>query len=160
MGDVDSGSRLRVLVAEDHTLVRDGLKRMIGDQPDMVVVGEATSGDEVVAEANRLSPSIVLVDISMPGADGITVAQRLTATCPGARIIAVTRHTDAVFVTRMLRAGAAGYVLKQSPSAELLRAMRAVADGEQYVDAALRVTHAADVPRTTAPSSPDAAREQ
>jgi DNA-binding NarL/FixJ family response regulator len=152
---VNTSSRLSVLVADDHALVRDGLKRVIDEQPDMVVVGEATNGEDAVAEARRLSPLIVLLDVSMPGADGVTVAQELAAACPEAKIIALTRHNDSVFVSRMLRAGAAGYVLKQSPSAELLRAMRVVATGEQYVDASLHVPSPPDVPQTPPSSEPD-----
>jgi DNA-binding NarL/FixJ family response regulator len=148
---VESRSRVTVLIADDHALVRDGLKRVIDDQPDMVVLGEATNGADAVAQAQRLSPRIVLLDMSMPGEDGVTVAQRLVAACPEARVIAVTRHSDRVFVTQMLRVGAAGYVLKQSPSAELLRAMRVVAQGEQYVDGSVRVEPPQDVQTVAAP---------
>lgn len=155
---MDKRSRVSVLVADDHPLVRDGLKRMIDDQPDMVVVGEATNGPEAVEKAQRLAPRIVLLDVSMPEIDGITVAQTLTATCPAVRIIALTRHTETVFVAKMLGAGADGYVLKQSPTAELLRAVRAVATGEQYVDAALQVASAPDVPGSR-PSSEPGSRE-
>src|SRR5262245_16930646 len=127
----------------------------------MVVIGEASNGADAVTEAQRLSPLIALIDISMPGCDGISVTQTLSATCPGLRIIAVTRHSDQVFVTRMLHAGADGYVLKQSPPAELLRAMRAVATGEQYIDASLRVTPSPEAaqPLPAAEPEPDIVRE-
>jgi DNA-binding NarL/FixJ family response regulator len=151
---VANALRIGVLVVDDHALVRDGLKRVIADQPDMVVVGEASNGGEAVAEAQRHMPLILLLDVSMPGSDGIAVAQTLNATCPEVRVIAVTRHTDDVFVAKMFRAGAAGYVLKQSPTAELLRAIRAVAAGNQYTDSALRVAAA---PRASSMYSADVA---
>jgi two-component system response regulator NreC len=130
-------SSVSIVIADDHPLVRDGVKRLICDQPDMVVVGEAADSDAAIAETRRLLPCILLLDMSMPGAGGVAVAQTLAASCPRVKIIAVTRHTDNVFVTRMLAAGAAGYVLKQSLTSQLLGAIRAVAGGEQYVDSSL-----------------------
>jgi DNA-binding NarL/FixJ family response regulator len=156
---VESRPRLRVLIADDHALVRDGLRRLINDQSDMVVVGEVTNGGDAVAEAQRLSPRVVLIDISMPGPDGITVARAITAVCPDTKIIAVSRHTDLVFVTQMMRAGAAGYVLKQSPSAELLQALRAVANGHEYIDVSLKGAPASDVAKAPDLMGPAVARE-
>lgn len=119
-------------------MVRDGLKRLINDQQDMEVVAEAGDGPEALRLAESLLPAVALVDVSIPGWDGVRITQTLTRTCPGTKVIAVTRHDDAAFVRRLLEAGAAGYVLKQSPSAELTRAVRAVAAGERYVDPSVR----------------------
>src|SRR5262245_9890704 len=113
---MSSNARLRVLLADDHEMVRDGLKRLINEQSDMEVVAEAGDGREALRLAELREPDVVLVDISMPGVDGVTMSQELARVCPRVRIVAVTRHDDSAFVGRMLDAGAMGYVLKQSPS--------------------------------------------
>ena len=130
--------KLRVILAEDHVLVREGLRRLIDEQADMRVIGVAEDGHMAVRLAQELTPDIALVDLSMPGLDGTQVTQLITDTCPQVRVIALTRHNDGSFVRRLFDAGAAGYVLKQSPAAELMRGIRAVASGEQYVDGAIR----------------------
>jgi two-component system response regulator NreC len=129
-----SETRHRILIADDHVLVRDGLKRLINDQEDMEVVAEAGEGAEAVRLAVSVRPSIALVDVSMPGWDGVKVAQTLSQACPYVRIIAVTRHNETSFVRRMMAAGARGYVLKQSSFGELARAIRDVAGGSEYID--------------------------
>jgi two-component system response regulator NreC len=126
--------KLRVLLAEDHLTVRDGLKRLVNEQEDMEVVAEAGDGRDAVRLALELLPDVAVMDISMPGWDGLKATQKLKETCPQVRVIALTRHDDHGFLTAMLRAGAAGYVLKQSASAELIRAVRAVAAGQNYLD--------------------------
>lgn len=130
-------SKVTVLLADDHALVREGLRRVIDEQRDMTVVAEAKDGPEALALAHSLSPAVALIDVSMPGWHGVTLAQRLADECPGVKVIAVTRHIDGAFVGRMLQAGVAGYVLKQNVSAELTRAVRTVAAGERYVDSSL-----------------------
>jgi DNA-binding NarL/FixJ family response regulator len=137
-----------VLLADDHLLVRDGLKRVVNEQPDMDVIAEAGEGREAGRLAQNHAPDIALLDVSMPGWAGVTLAQEMTRTCPQVRIIAVTRHDDEGFLTRMLNAGAHGYVLKQSPSAELVRAIRAVAQGQQHIDSAVR-RHVSEPPPPT-----------
>jgi two-component system, NarL family, response regulator NreC len=131
-------TKIRVLVADDHVMVRNGLKRLINDQRDMVVVAEAADGPAAVRLSESSLPDLALVDMSMPGWDGITTAQNIAAACPGVRIIAVTRHGEEPFVSRMLNAGASGYVLKQSSSSALLQAVRTVAKGGQYIDPGIR----------------------
>lgn len=143
---------LKILLADDHALVREGLKRLIDDQPDMQVTAEAGDGVRAVRLAQDLTPDIALVDVSMPGLDGVQATQMITAACPRVKVIALTRHDDGSFVRRLLEAGAAGYVLKQSASTELTRAIRAVAAGERYVDSAIRGTSA--VPPPSAPAAP------
>lgn len=148
----DDTRRLTLLLAEDHVLVREGLKRLIDEQPDMEVIGEAGDGVRAVRLAEDLMPDVAVVDVSMPELDGVQVAHMITASCPGVKVIALTRHDDASFVRRLLDAGAAGYVLKQSASTELTRAIRAVAAGERYVDSAISGSSAAPpAPAAAAP---------
>ena len=118
----DEMRRLKLLLAEDHVLVREGLKSLIDDQPDMEVVAEAGDGLHAVRLAQDRMPDVALADVSMPGLDGAQVTEMITAACPRVKVIALTRHEDASFVRRLLEAGAAGYVRKQSPSTELTRA--------------------------------------
>jgi DNA-binding NarL/FixJ family response regulator len=129
---------LRVLLIDDHALVREGLKALIDDQPDMQVIGDAGEGHLGVRLAQDLEPDIALVDVSMPGLDGTQVTQLISTTCPRVRVIALSRHDDGSFVRRLFDAGAVGYVLKQSASTELTRGIRSVAAGERYLDRSIR----------------------
>jgi len=129
--------KLRLVLADDHTLVREGLRRLIDDQDDMEVVGEAKNGTDAVRLVAELRPSILLVDLSMPGLTGVQVTQAVRASHSGTQVIGVTRHRDSQSVTTMFEAGAAGYVLKQSASADLLWAIRTVARGTNFIDAML-----------------------
>jgi DNA-binding NarL/FixJ family response regulator len=128
---------LRIVVADDHALVREGLQRLIDEQDDMVVVGEAKNGTDAVRLVAELQPAILLVDLSMPDLTGVEVTRAVQAATPGTQVIGVTRHRDAQSVAAMVDAGAAGYVLKQSPSEELLRAIRTVAAGAHFIDPAV-----------------------
>ncbi len=150
-------TKLRILIVDDHALVREGLKRLIHEQPDMLVVGEAGDGHEALRVAEECLPDVALVDIWMPGLDGARITQMITDACPQVKVIALTRHDDAGFVRQLLEAGAMGYVLKQSALSELTRAVRAVAAGQQFVDASIRGT----VPPSPdpAPGEPSAAPE-
>lgn len=136
--------KLHLVLADDHDLVRQGLKRLIDDQDDMKVVGEADNGYTAVRLVAEFRPSILLVDLSMPDLTGVEVTQKVRAATSGTQVIGVTRHRDSQSVAAMFAAGAAGYVLKQSASAELLRAIRTVATGADFIDAALQQTDAAD----------------
>src|SRR6185369_6232878 len=133
-----SVTKLRILIVDDHPLVREGLKRLIHEQPDMLVVGEAGDGHEAIRLAKECLPDVALVDIWMPGLDGARVTQMITDACPQVKVIALTRHDDAGFVRKLLEAGATGYVLKQSALSELMQAVRAVVAGQQFVDASIR----------------------
>lgn len=132
-----SAARVRVLIAEDHGMMREGMRLLVGREPDMEVVGEATDGREALRLARELAPDVVLMDITMPGLDGLQATRSLRESCPRVKVLALTRHADYGFLTEMLRAGAKGYVLKQSPSADLIRAVRAVAAGLSYLDPAV-----------------------
>jgi DNA-binding NarL/FixJ family response regulator len=131
--------KLRVLIVDDHALVRDGLKRIINEQDDMEVVADAGDGQEAVRLTQALRPGLVLVDVSMPGWSGVKVTQVIKHTCPHVKVIAISRHREKRFIDAMIEAGATGYVLKQSASEELVRAVRAVVGGARYIDSALSV---------------------
>jgi len=136
------GAVIRIVLADDHVTVRQGLKLLIEAQPDMQVVAEASDGSGAVEHARALKPDVVVMDISMPGVNGLVATRALRAQVPDTAVVILTRHGDDAYLQELLRAGAAGYVLKQSPAAELLQAVRAVAAGGQYLDSTLtaRVT--------------------
>jgi len=127
-------SPLRILIADDHATVRQGLKLLIDSQPDMGVVGEAADGHAVLQQAAALNPDIIVMDIAMPAMNGLIATRTLKRAQPGVAIVALTRHDDDTFLEELLRAGASGYVLKQSAPMEFLQAIRAVAAGGVYLD--------------------------
>ena len=110
---------------------------ILNAQPDMQVVATVGDGREAVAEAEKITPDVVIMDISMPGVNGLAATTQLMARCPSARVLTLTRHADNSYLQQLMRAGAAGYVLKQSRPAELLHAIRAVATGGKYLDASM-----------------------
>jgi DNA-binding NarL/FixJ family response regulator len=122
--------------------VRQGLKMLIESQGDMTVVSEASDGSAAVDQARALRPDVVVMDISMPGMNGLAATKKLKEQQPGMAIITLTRHSDDAYLQELLRAGVSGYVLKQSAPTELLQAIRAAAAGGQYLDSTLtaRVT--------------------
>ena len=137
-----AGAPLRILLADDHVTVRHGLKLLIDSQPDMNVVSEVSDGEAALRGALELKPDVVVMDISMPGMNGLAATKKLKQQQPNAAIITLTRHSDDAYLQELLRAGALGYVLKQSAPAELLQAIRAAAAGKAYLDSTLakRVT--------------------
>jgi DNA-binding NarL/FixJ family response regulator len=130
-------SPLRILIADDHATVRQGLKLLIDSQADMGVIGEAADGNAVLQQAAALKPDVVVMDISMPGMNGLVATRSLKRAQPHVSIIALTRHDDDTYLDELLRAGASGYVLKQSAPMEFLKAIRAVAAGGIYLDPAM-----------------------
>jgi DNA-binding NarL/FixJ family response regulator len=130
-------SKLRILLAEDHETVREGIRMIVNAQADMEVVGEASDGREAVARATELLPDIVVMDVSMPQLNGLKATEKMRQVCPQVKILSLTRHTDDGYLQQLLRAGASGYVLKQSAPSELLRAIRAIAAGGKYLDPAV-----------------------
>jgi DNA-binding NarL/FixJ family response regulator len=126
-----------VLIADDHAIVRDGLRALVDAQPGLSVVGEASDGMEAWRRACQLKPNVVVLDVSMPGLSGIEATERIARDCPDVKVLALTMHEERGYVARVLRAGAAGYALKRSASSELVRAIRAVVAGERYVDPSL-----------------------
>jgi len=129
--------KLRIFIAEDHETVREGLRLIINSQTDMEVCGEAGDGQTAVKFAQALQPDVVLMDVTMPLMNGLKATKKLKQLCPHLKILTLTRHTDDGYLQELLRAGAGGYVLKQSASTELLRAIRAVASGGNYLDPAI-----------------------
>jgi two-component system, NarL family, response regulator NreC len=129
--------RIRILLADDHAVVRHGFKMILGAQADMEIVGEAGNGREAVDLAAELKPDVVVMDVAMPELNGIEAARRLTAANPHARVLALSMHKDSVYVREILRAGARGYLLKDSGPADLVAAVRAIASGEGYLSPAV-----------------------
>jgi len=129
--------RLRILLADDHKIIRDGLKLLVNDQPDMHVVGEAGNGSEVLEKAREFKPNVVVMDLSMPVMNGLQATARLKEECPEIRVVALTVHEDESYLRQLCKAGAAGYVLKRSAGDELIQAIRTVANGGLYFDPTL-----------------------
>ncbi len=121
---------LRVLVADDHPFFRDGLRSLLASSPDMELVGEASTGEEAVSLAAELQPDVVLMDVQMPGMNGIEATRRIVEDSPHIRVLVVTMFEDDGTVFRAMRAGAKGYLLKGANYAEMLRAIKAVGNGE------------------------------
>jgi DNA-binding NarL/FixJ family response regulator len=128
---------LRVLIADDHPLFRHGIQALLSATPDCEVVGEAQTGEEAVALATELQPDVILMDIQMPGNNGIEATRQILHTNPHIRILMVTMFEDDASVFTAMRAGARGYVLKDTEKAELLRALRAVGSGEAIFSPAI-----------------------
>jgi DNA-binding NarL/FixJ family response regulator len=121
---------IRVLVADDHRLFRDGLRALLNSAPDIEVVGEAGDGEEVVAKAAAVRPDVILMDLQLPGFNGIEATRRILRSQPGVRVLVVTMFEDTDTVLAAMRAGARGYILKDTAEEALLRSLRAVASGE------------------------------
>ena len=133
----DQAAIVRVVLADDHITVRHGLRLLIDGQPDMKVVSEVGDGQAAIQRAQELKPDVVVMDISMPGMNGLVATRKLKELQPKLAIVTLTRHGDDAYLQELLRAGVAGYVLKQSPPTELLQAIRATAAGGQYLDSSL-----------------------
>ena len=125
---------LRVVLADDHAVVREGLKAVVNAQPDMRVVGEAADGEAAWRAALELAPDVLVMDLSMPVLGGAEATERVRRDCPSVKVLALTVHEERLYLTQLLRAGASGYVLKRAAAAELVRAVRTVAAGGTYID--------------------------
>ena len=128
--------KLKILLAEDHRILREGLKRMIDEQPNMEVVAEADDGIEAWQKASELQPDIVLMDVSMPGMNGADATAKIRELSPQVKVIALTAHRATAYLSQMLKAGASGYVLKNTAFNELVDAILTVAKGGRYIDRA------------------------
>ena len=127
-------SKLRILLADDHETVREGLKAILNAQADMEVIAEAPDGRSAVERTSLLHPDIVIMDVSMPGMNGLRATQAIKETCPTVKVLTLTRHAEEGYLQQLMQAGASGYVLKQSRATEVLLAIRSVATGGTYVD--------------------------
>lgn len=150
---------IQVLLAEDHETVRQGLKLLIDRQPDMVVVADVANGKAAIEQAAALRPAVVIMDLSMPGTNGLDATRSIHQRLPSTAVVALTRYGDTAYVNEMMAAGASGYVLKQSSSAELIAAVRAVAAGKQYLDRAL-VERGVVLPNSRRATGPPVATER
>jgi two-component system response regulator NreC len=128
---------IRILLADDHALVRQGFRMILEAQPDMQIVGQAGNGREAVELAEKLQPDVVVMDVAMPDLNGIEATRRMASSAPRTRVLALSMHKDSVYVREILRAGARGYLLKDSGDADLLAAVRAVAKGEGFISPAV-----------------------
>jgi DNA-binding NarL/FixJ family response regulator len=129
--------KLRILLADDHKIVREGLRTLINSQPDMQVVGEAANGREVLVKARELKPDVVVMDLSMPELNGLQATERLKAERPEMKVVALTAHEDESYLRQLCKVGAAGYVLKRSAGDELVKAIGTVAKGGVHYEASL-----------------------
>jgi DNA-binding NarL/FixJ family response regulator len=130
-------TKLRVFLADDHPIVRGGLRALLDAQPDIEVVAEAGDGSAAVRGVLAARPDVAVLDVSMPGLGGAEAAARIRRDAPGVRVLALSAHEDAGYVRQMLAAGASGYVVKWAAADELVRAVRAVAGGATYLDPAV-----------------------
>lgn len=138
---------LRILLADDHTILRNGLRLLLERQPDLTVAGEASNGREAIELATNTSPDVVILDIAMPVLNGIEAAQRISSSHPKIAIIILSVHSDESYILRALKAGARGYLLKDSPEGDLIQAVRAVASGKAFFSPAVSKVLAEDYVR-------------
>jgi DNA-binding NarL/FixJ family response regulator len=128
---------VRILLADDHTIVRHGLRRMLEERPEWQVVAEACDGREAIRLAEQHKPDVAIIDVAMPLLNGIETTRQLVRKVPGLKVLVLSMHVDEVYVTQMLRAGASGYLLKDSADADLFRAVAAVAQGQSFFSPAI-----------------------
>lgn len=125
--------KIRILLADDHSVVRQGFRAILASQPDMEVVAEAANGREAVEQAQSLQPDVVVMDVAMPELNGIEATRRIQEEAPRARVLALSMHKDSVYVREILRAGARGYLLKDAIDTDFIAAVRSVAKGDGYI---------------------------
>lgn len=152
--------KIRVLLADDHAVVRQGFRLILAQQEDMEVVGEAGGGLEAVRLAEELKPDLVIMDIAMPDVNGVEATRRITEGTPERKVLILSMHKDAVYVRESLRAGAKGYLLKESIDQDLLRAIRAVAAGNGFLSPEISGTVLDDYQQTEDPFDRLTARER
>ncbi|HEY5617629.1 MAG TPA: response regulator transcription factor [Vicinamibacterales bacterium] len=130
-------ARLRILLADDHTVVRQGLRKVLEESPDWEVVAEAGDGREAVRKAEELKPDVAIIDIAMPLLNGIEATRQIVKRSPSTRILVLTMHSDEAYVNQILQAGATGYLLKDSADVDLIQAVSAVSKGRSFFSPAI-----------------------
>jgi DNA-binding NarL/FixJ family response regulator len=129
--------QLRILLADDHTVVRQGLRKVLEDRPDWVVVAEAGNGRDAVKQAEELKPDIAILDVAMPLLNGIEATRQIVKRSPSTRVLVLTMHSDEAYVNQILKAGATGYLLKDSADVDLIQAVAAVSQGKSFFSPAI-----------------------
>lgn len=128
---------IRLMIADDHTIVRQGLKKLLEEETGVEVVGEAVDGRDAVTKAMDLMPDIIIMDLSMPGLHGLEATRQITKRLPKSKVIILSMHKNDAYVQQALRAGASGYILKDSASEEVLGAIRSVSRGDSFLSPAI-----------------------
>lgn len=128
---------IRILLADDHTILRNGIRAILEDEPGLVVVGEADDGRMAVSLACQLKPDIIIMDIAMPLLNGLEATRQIKHACPGSKVIILTMHDNEEYIVQMLEAGAMGYILKDAAARELIHAIRLVHRGEAVLSPAI-----------------------
>jgi DNA-binding NarL/FixJ family response regulator len=146
-------NRITVLLVDDHTILREGLRALLGFHEDVQVVGEARDGEEAIALTGQLHPDVVLMDIAMPGMDGIAATRAIRARYPRTHVLILTQHEDRQYVLPLLKAGASGYVLKRALGDDLITALRTVARGETFLYPTVASMLVEEVSRPAQPGS-------
>jgi two-component system response regulator NreC len=124
---------IRVLVADDHTILRSGLRMLLNAQPDIEVIGEASDGRQAISETQQLQPDVILMDITMPTINGIEATRQIKSLLPEVKVLILTMHENEEYLFRALRAGASGYILKEAADTELITAIRLIQEGRSYL---------------------------
>ncbi|MFE6305153.1 response regulator [Nocardiopsis sp. NPDC057823] len=145
---------IRVLLVDDHPVVREGIRGMLSAEADLDIVGDAASGPEALARVAELSPDVVLMDLRMPGGDGVAATERITADHPGTHVLVLTTYDTDTDILRAVEAGATGYLLKDTPRAELAEAVRAAARGETVLTGRLAGKLVTGMRNRSAPAGP------
>lgn len=152
--------KIRILLADDHAVVRQGFKLILNQESDMEVVGEASEGEETVRLTQQLRPHVVIMDIAMPRVNGLEATRRIVENHPESKVLILSMHKDAVYVRETLRAGAKGYLLKESIDHDLLRAIRAIARGDGFLSPEISNTVLQDYQQVEDPFDQLTARER
>jgi two-component system response regulator NreC len=146
---IESGKPIRCVIADDHTLLRQGVRRLLEDAPDFAVVGEAADASEALKQVLQFRPDLLLLDISMPGMSSFEAARLIEEHCPGTRIVYLTMHEDQEYLLQALRSGASGYLLKDTPAPHLLQALREIHRGTRQLSPRMQGRLPADGNRLT-----------
>src|SRR4051794_40480428 len=152
--------KIRILLADDHAVVRKGFKLILNQEPDMEVIAEAGDGRDAVKLALELRPDVIVLDIAMPEVNGVEATRRIAENCPECEVLILSMHKDPVYVRESLRAGAKGYLLKESIDEDLLRAVRAVANGDGFLSPEISGPLLDDYQQTSDPFDTLTARER
>ena len=134
---VNGAASVRILLADDHTVVRQGLRKVLEERPEWKVVAEAGDGREAVRQAERLKPDIAVLDVAMPLLNGVEATRQIVKHVPGVRVLVLSMHADEAYVTQILRAGGSGYLLKDSADVDLIQAVSAISEGKSFFSPAI-----------------------